>query len=364
MMASSGINAMAGISRHCRRISVSNFRLLLAIGWLLGLGSWQVMGQCNFPPIAIHPENPRYFLFRGKPRVLITATEHYGSVINRQFDFDKYLNDAAKNGMTLTRTFLLYRELQTSRNPSSPCKPESPDYLAPYPRSGPGKALDGEPIYDLDQWNPEYFERLQRFLQAASDRAIVVELTLFSNSYSNPVWALNPLNAANNKQKVGKGQWWQYTTLCDRALVERQKAFARKVVQETCRFDNVYYEVCNEPTAGATGTVTAEEVDAWLDTMAQVVRDELRAQKSHLVFGAEAFNLKRRVQEFERTFSGSTWDAVNVHPSDYDVWRGRTYRLGGFMAKHLRLAEIRDFCLAVSGQRKPVILDEDNTASL
>ena len=33
-------------------------------------------------PIAIHPENPKYFLFRGKPLVLVAATEHYGSVIN------------------------------------------------------------------------------------------------------------------------------------------------------------------------------------------------------------------------------------------------------------------------------------------
>src|SRR5262249_27564460 len=32
-------------------------------------------------PISIHPDNPKYFLFRGKPLVLITATEHYGSVI-------------------------------------------------------------------------------------------------------------------------------------------------------------------------------------------------------------------------------------------------------------------------------------------
>ena len=95
-------------------------------------------------PVRIHPENPKYFLFRGKPLVLVTATEHYGSVINHPFDFEKYLDDAAAKKMTLTRTFLLFREQQSSRNPSSPCKPESPDYIAPFPRTGPGKALDGE----------------------------------------------------------------------------------------------------------------------------------------------------------------------------------------------------------------------------
>src|SRR5881296_3443413 len=111
------------------------------------------------PPIRLHPDNPKYFLFRGKPLVLVTASEHYGSVLNRAFDFEKYLGDAARHKMTLTRAFLLFRELQNARNPSSPCKPESPDYIAPFPRNGPGKAMDGEPLYDLDQWNPEYFDR-------------------------------------------------------------------------------------------------------------------------------------------------------------------------------------------------------------
>src|SRR6266481_8040423 len=150
-------------------------------------------------PVKLHPENSKYFLFRGKPLVLLTASEHYGSVINRPFDFEKYLDDAAEHKMTLTRTFLLFRELQNARNPSSPAKPESPDYISPFPRTGPGKALDGEPIYDLDQWNPEYFERLHKFLDVASKDGIVVELTIFSNTYAKDVWALNPLRAENNK---------------------------------------------------------------------------------------------------------------------------------------------------------------------
>ena len=134
--------------------------------------------------VRISPENPKYLLFRDKPLALVSASEHYGSVINRPFDYEKYLNDTAAHKITMTRTFLLYREMQSARNPSSPCKPESPDYISPFVRKGPGKAMDGEPIYDLDEWNPEYFDRLHKFLDAASKRGIVVELTVFSNSYS------------------------------------------------------------------------------------------------------------------------------------------------------------------------------------
>jgi hypothetical protein len=316
-------------------------------------------------PVSLHLDNPRYFLFRGRPLVLVTATEHYGSVLNRAFDFDKYLKDAARRGLTLTRTFLLYRELQTPRNPSSPCKPESPDYLAPWPRTGPGKAADGEPVYDLDRWNDEFFSRLRRFLRTASRRGIVVEMTLFSHTYNDKVWSLNPLNARNNKQGVGKVAWPEYDSLRDKALVERQLAYARKVVQETCAFDNVYYEVCNEPAGGVSGHVTPAEVDAWQKEVARVVRQELRRRGcKHLVFGTEPFDVGKKVQQLADSFSGPTWDAINVHPHPFLMWQGRPYDLGNFMARELRLKGLRDFCLAVAGQRKPCILDEDNAASL
>ncbi len=63
-------------------------------------------------PIQLHPDNPRYFLYKDRPLVLITATEHYGAVINRNFDYIAYLDDAAHKRQTLSRCFLLFRELQ------------------------------------------------------------------------------------------------------------------------------------------------------------------------------------------------------------------------------------------------------------
>jgi uncharacterized protein DUF6298 len=137
----------------------------------------------------------------------LAASEHYGSIVNRRFDFERYLYEAAATKQTVTRTFLLYRELQSARNPCSPLKPNSPDYVAPWPRTGPGVARDGELKYDLNQWNPEYFDRLRKFLSLASKLGIVVELTVFSNTYSDDVWDLNPLRESNNLQNVGSLKW-------------------------------------------------------------------------------------------------------------------------------------------------------------
>ena len=316
--------------------------------------------------IKINPENPKYFLFRGNPTFLLSATEHYGSVINRPFDFVRYLDDAAAHKMTMTRTFLLFREQQGSRNPSSPCKPESPDYIAPFPRTGPGKALDGEPIYDLDQWNPEYFDRLHRFLDAASARGIMVELTLFSNTYNERVWALNPFRAENNRQHVGAIEWQEYNTLKDRELLGRQSEYARKIIQETSLHDNVYYEICNECGGGVSGHASPADVDAWQEEIARVIREEMtRLGRPHLISGAQAFNYDPRVTIWlNESFSKPTFDIVNDHPLPDTHFRDRTYQMGHFMSKELMLPQVAGFSLAVYPEKKPVVLDEDNSASI
>ena len=318
------------------------------------------------PPVSINAENPHYFSFRGKPLVLIAASEHYGSVVNRRFDFARYLAEAADKKQTMTRTFLLFRELQGMRNPSSPVKPESPDYIAPWPRTGPGKAMDGEPKYDLDQWNPEYFDRLHRFLALASDYGIVVELTLFSNTYADRIWALNPLRDQNNLQKVGAVDWTDYNSLRDSALVNRQSAYARKIIQETSEYDNVYYEICNEPGGGQPQHVSPAEVDLWQEEIGRVVREELRKlNRPHLVVGQQAFNWLPEVnQAFDESFSGSLFDAVNVHPLPNLTLARKTYQLGHFMSKELQLADFKKFFLAARRFAKPCISDEDNAASL
>src|SRR5580658_5002813 len=316
--------------------------------------------------VRIDPENPKYLLFRGKPLLLISASEHYGSVINRPFDYEKYLDDAEAHKMTMTRTFLFYRELQSARNPSSPCKPESPDFIAPFQRTGPGKAMDGEPVYDLDKWNPEYFDRLHKFLDAASKRGIVVELTVFSNTYVDNIWALNPLRAENNLQHVGKVAWEDYMSLKDPELVRRQSAYARKIIQETSGYDNVYYEICNEPGGGIAGHSTSADVDAWQTEMARVLRDEMRKlNHPHLLSGQQAFTYSDNNSfPYDASFASSNFDIVNDHPLPNTQFGGEKFEMGDFMSKELMLSGVERFCRATYPQRKPVVLDEDNTASM
>jgi hypothetical protein len=65
-----------------------------------GLNVWlfSTMGIAD-KPLVLHPTNPHYFLFRGKPAIIITSGEHYGAVMNLDFDYVKYLETLRSDGM-------------------------------------------------------------------------------------------------------------------------------------------------------------------------------------------------------------------------------------------------------------------------
>ena len=139
-------------------------------------------------PLAPHPDNPRCFLFRGKPAVLVTSGEHYGAVLNRDFDYVPYLDELRARKFNLTRTFSgVYREVPGSFGiVDNTLAPASGRYLCPWARSEAPGAGDGGNKFDLMKWDADYFARLKDFLTQAGQRGIFVELSLFCTVYSAP----------------------------------------------------------------------------------------------------------------------------------------------------------------------------------
>jgi cellulase (glycosyl hydrolase family 5) len=306
----------------------------------------------------------------GRALSLRTATEHYGALLNREFDYAAYLPMLAGSGSNLSRTFVLFRELQSAINPYSTCKPESTAYVAPYARVdhrwGDRTALDGQPLFDLDRWDPEFFERLHDFLERAEALDVVVELTLFSNTYADGIWELNPLHSSNNVNGLTPAHWSEHITGRYEDRLSRHLALVDKIVEECREHPLVIFEPCNEPGAGAPSpdgvdVVTQAEVDSWLGEIIGAIRrgDEGR----HLVAGQQAFRYEPWDQPLDLSVTDLDLDVVNVHPLPGTTLGGRTYELGRFMSGDLALPELRDFCAAAASQPKPVNLDEDNTAS-
>lgn len=200
-------------------------------------------------PIRLYPGNPHYFLFRGKPTVLITSAEHYGAVLNGDFDYRRYLKTLAADRLNLTRTFVgSYREGPGAFNiTENTLAPAHNRFIAPWPRTDVPGALDGLTKFDLERWNPEYFARLKDFVREAGSKGIVVELTFFCPFYREEMWNLSPLNARNNVNDIGAYKREDVFKLKDPAMQRVQDALVRKIVSELREFDNLIYEICNEP---------------------------------------------------------------------------------------------------------------------
>ena len=248
-----------------------------------------------------HPENTRYFLFRGKPTVLITSTEHYGAVSNAAFDYVQYLDMLASYGFNLSRMVVVMREAESEfkglvgwQNTVAP-RPEN--YIGPWKRSNVPGHLDGLNKVDLDVWNEDYFTRLKDFCSKAAERGIIVEVAFFSQNYNNnpdSPWTLNPLNPANNSSGEGASGFNRYLTCENSVLLKRQDDLVRKVVAELEGLDNIYFEICNEPPypeddnaelpADHPDVLGEKAISEWHNHIASVIMDaEETFEQKHMI---------------------------------------------------------------------------------
>src|SRR5215203_3984550 len=115
------------------------------------IAAWLFASSTNItaaaPPISLHPENPHYFLWRGKPTVLITSGEHYGAVLNLDFDYVPYLKELEARRLNNTRVFTgAYVEPRGAFNiASNSMAPVSGRFVCPWQRSSePGYANGGK----------------------------------------------------------------------------------------------------------------------------------------------------------------------------------------------------------------------------
>lgn len=248
-------------------------------------------------PLHLHPANPHYFEYKGNPAVLITSGMHYGAVFNLDIDYNQYLKILSDYGFNLHREFIIPCSEWFSGDEwisvQTPMFPRPGKLLSPYARSPIPGAFDGLNKFDLDQWNPAYFDRLKDFCRKADEKGIVIEIVPFTVLYSEGSWETNPLNSKNNVNGIGNGHYNDYTFIKEPLLLEKQRQLVAKIVSELNSFDNVYFEICNEP-YWAKGIPENNpeikeqhflpEVNIWQAVMAEaMVEAEKNLPKKHLI---------------------------------------------------------------------------------
>jgi hypothetical protein len=156
--------------------------------------------------LAQSKNNPHLFSWRGM-NVLAGTPDHYGAVINLDFDFVKYLDTLAGSNHTVLRVWSgVYREVNASQFGihHNTLNPAPGRYITPWERSNECCYSDGGNKFDLSKFSEAYMARLEAFVSAAAERSIAVELTLFSSMYpgTDTQWDASPLNAENNVNDV------------------------------------------------------------------------------------------------------------------------------------------------------------------
>ncbi|MBI4874657.1 MAG: hypothetical protein HY822_08490, partial [Acidobacteria bacterium] len=252
--------------------------------------AWGAAGE----PLRVLPSNPRWFT-DGSGKAVYLAGSHTwqslqdngllmrGAVGNPppRFDYDGYLDFLARHKHNFFRLWRWETTQWTDRYTGGEVK-----YCRPHPwaRSGPGPARDGEPKFDLTRFHPEYFDRLRARVLAARERGIYVAVMLFEGweMQFTDGWRHHPFHGPNNINGVegdlnGDGSGLEYNTLSEspmgRRVLELQRAYVRKVVDQVNDLDNVLYEICNE----ASGDSTAGHYD-----MIRFVKEyESRQPKQH-----------------------------------------------------------------------------------
>ncbi|MGB2808089.1 MAG: DUF6298 domain-containing protein [Sedimentisphaerales bacterium] len=209
--------------------------------------------------LRVHSDNPRYFTDGSGRVIYLTGSHTWANLVDigpkdppPQFDFTACLNWMQKMNHNFIRMWTWEPVTwNTKANRENKLHTAAPQ---PWARTGPGKASDGKPKFDLKKFNHIYFDRLRRRVSEAADCGIYVSVMLFEGwamQFSTGAWEGHPLHPKNNingingdKNKDGRGL--EIHTMTNPAVTAIQEAYVRKVIDTVNNFDNVLYEISNE----------------------------------------------------------------------------------------------------------------------
>jgi len=200
------------------------------------------------PPLRIHPQHPNLFQDpEGRP-VVLAGSHHWDNLIDNAerpgtFDFERYLDRLTGWGHNFIRLWT-HEAWTHDLNPRI------------YERTGPRRALDGRPRFDLTRFNPEYFERLRSRVVRAGERGFYVSVMLFNgwsihNKGEGNPWDRHPFNRENNLNGIdgdpdARGEGSDVHTLRVPEITRLQETYVDQVVATVGDQDHVLWEISNE----------------------------------------------------------------------------------------------------------------------
>ena len=204
----------------------------------------------------------------------LAGSSDYHVITAAAFDRLAYLDAVASYGINFQRMWICgYSRVGEGTWMSGELQPYKIDHYD-----------GGKPIYDLTQWNQEYFDRLHAVAERCFQRGIIMQITLFDHwslyhsggdaPFSKHVWHGGP--GGNNINNVLTGAvgvpgvyqiFSTYPNLNQLGTIE--KGYVRKIANELKGYDNVLYEIMNE----ARDSTGALELRRWHYKVAEWIKE-------------------------------------------------------------------------------------------
>ncbi len=280
-------------------------------------------------PISVYPRNPHFFYYKGKPILLLTSDQHYGAVVNADFNYVAFLDKLSSRGLNYTRIYPgAYIERENEFVAGNNLGPLDGRQILPWvkTRTSGAHAVLGGYKYDLDQWNAPYFARLRDYCIEAQERGVIVEICLFNGMYENR-WDFHTMYHKNNVQGVGTCDWDMVQSLTgDLRLVSYQEKYLVEITRRLNEFDNVIFHVCDEPwmcrkPAAVFGPWVSKMIDAFKETENSLPKKHLLGQTVDLEMrGNECdFSADPRIQYIDTEYSSGMVDLGNEYEHDKPI---------------------------------------------
>lgn len=255
--------------------------------------TYAASGGAPVKPIGVSAAAPRYFSFAGRDQVLVGVSADAAChlflddpALCSMANFTSVLADASAQQLNKLRLWVAFIAEKDPRN-------------FPFSHVTAGA---GAPYWRLDVKNQEYFDRLRQVVNLARQKDLFVEVTFFA-PFEGGEFKSGPWAAASGKAKALKGgrlvnvgfsdeQYFVFKdtravpeATANEAMREYQQNVIKWTIDELWCFDNVYWEIANEPESRKVFPVN---VAAWQKQMISkaVAEDNSHApllQQRHLI---------------------------------------------------------------------------------
>lgn len=188
--------------------------------------------------------------YRGEP--LLAFGPHFEHMFFDDYDVEGWTKWAVAHGMNHCRTRL---------------------YHAYYTDIGPFKRMeDGR--FDLTRWDDSFWERFHRICSHLQENGVIVHMLIWPQGSGGTWWQgdgyylpennVHPETAFIRPEKSTAG-FWQSWSKGKRDLYEIQTAILWKLIEESARYDNIYYDICHEPFLRAMNDDQLEDFKAFME---------------------------------------------------------------------------------------------------